>query len=294
MPPGAVRAVTVNVSAASPGGDRSRRVAGMVTWANRVLHEPEPPGLVFAQECSDEWLEVWATSGYQVIEGDAPDQPRYRARSALLVDQRLDLDITQADTRVVPTLAYHGSYVAAATWAVASEASVLLMSVHASPSRAERHQDRWPSAVPSPVQRRGVSDPGVVGGLWDADAVLATLVHQARQGPVLAAGDLNEALGWDNQHPGETWGEEFFQALRAGGLASPLHDLWGTPEVPERATRMAEGQPGLQLDHVVTTEAEAGWIREPELDPDWAGAGSPDDRSDHIPVWFEISAPGAA
>jgi hypothetical protein len=52
---------------------------------------------------------------------------------------------------------------------------------------------------PTPEARHGGDDPRYVGGrLWDSDLVLHSLLEIAGQGPpLLAAGDLNEALAYD-------------------------------------------------------------------------------------------------
>src|SRR4051794_23105092 len=146
-----MRAVTVNVSAASPFGTTARRVAGMTRWAREAIASPAPPSLVFAQECHADWLAVWRDANYQVVLADATGQPQYKVTSALIAHR--DLDLSQATVSEVPSLGYHGSYVAAATWKPGGGDPVLLMSVHASPTRAERHLPQWPQDVPQPVSR---------------------------------------------------------------------------------------------------------------------------------------------
>jgi hypothetical protein len=134
-----MRDVSVNVSAASPFGDTRRRVQGMIDWAEDALAS-EPPALLFAQESHDDWLAVWRDAGYDVIRGNVEGQPQFKVVSALIAKPELGLKpISLAD---VPTLAYHGSYLACARWPV-GDAGVLLMSVHASPTKSTGLEG-WP------------------------------------------------------------------------------------------------------------------------------------------------------
>jgi len=253
----------------------------MLAWASRVVSSLDRPSLVFAQECHDDWLRVWADAGYQVILGDAEGQPQYKVRSAILAERTLGL--SRAEVEDVPTLAYHGSYIAAARWEVGND-RVLLMSVHASPNRAEKYLGDWPESAAGPVARAVERRPGGGNRLWNADALLATLRHRARLGPILAVGDFNEALGWDRTHGGVS-GRDYFDAVREAGLTSVLHDLWG---LEERATHRVNGKAGLQLDHIVASPLLAVWISDPQVDAGWLAALDHDDWSDHAPVWFSL------
>lgn len=270
----------MNVSAASPFGDTTRRVAGMTRWAREVLAYPVPPSLVFAQECHADWLAVWGQAGYKILLGDAAGQPQYKVVSALIASP--DLGLKQVTLPDAPSLGYHGSYVAAATWQPDHGDPVLLMSVHASPTRAEHYLTRWPQQVPSPEPR--TTSGRAQASLWDADALLATLRHHAGLGDLLAVGDLNEALGWDRLHGG-TSGRDYFTLVNDAGLVPVLHERWGA----ERATRQVDGVDGLQLDHILATPTVAGWVSDPQVDEAWACASDPDDWSDHAPVWFNLA-----
>jgi endonuclease/exonuclease/phosphatase family metal-dependent hydrolase len=280
-----MRAITVNVSAASPFGDTRRRVTGMTRWADDVIASEVPPSLVFAQECDDDWLQLWRQAGYQVLLGDAVGQPQYKVISALIAAPHLRL--SPVSLSAIPTLGYHGSYVAAATWTPDGKDPLLVMSVHASPTRAEPYLTKWPEDVPAPAARLTGVQGRALEATWDADALLATLRHHAGCGDLLAVGDLNEALGWDDLHPGDTSGSDYFAAVTDAGLVSVLHKRWGS----ERPTRRVLGEDGLQLDHILATPRVADWIVRPEVDSDWATALDQDDWSDHAPVWFTVTAP---
>jgi endonuclease/exonuclease/phosphatase family metal-dependent hydrolase len=125
--------------------------------------------------------------------------------------------------------------------------------------------------------------------LHDADALLATLRYQAARGNVLAAGDFNEALGWDDTHEGN-WGRDYFQGVSDAGLVSVLHSLADGAETP---SHRGEHGARFQLDHVVASPSVAAWISEPRQDPGWLAATEPDDWSDHAPIWFELNPPAA-
>ena len=102
--------------------------------------------------------------------------------------------------------------------------------------------------------------------------MLATL--QAIDGPMLAAGDLNEARSWDDTHPGEPWGEEFFTRIAHAGIIDVLHSHWKV----ERPTR-----DGYQLDHVLASHDVADRIPCPSVVSD-----AEHTPADHAPVRFEV------
>jgi endonuclease/exonuclease/phosphatase family metal-dependent hydrolase len=279
-----MRAVSVNVSAASPFGDTRRRVAGMVRWAEEALGS-EPPALVLAQECHDDWLAAWRAAGYDVIRGTAEGQPQYKVVSAVIASPELEL--APVSLVEVPTLAYHGSYVACARWPVGGE-DVLVMSVHASPTKSAG-LELWPGEVLEPQARPAGQRADGRMDVYDSDALLATLRHQALRGNLLAAGDLNEALRWDDTHEGH-WGRDYFRGVTDAGLVSVLHALAGGVETPSHRDRHGSR---YQLDHVIATPRIAKWVTSPKQDPGWAAASDHADWSDHAPIWFELNAPSA-
>ena len=102
---------------------------------------------------------------------------------------------------------------------------------------------------------------------------LATLrdLADACRHQLLAAGDFNEARGWDVLHPGETWGAEYFKAVGAAGLVDCLHRVWPDEE-PTRGE--------YQLDHVFATTDVASKVKDPLI---LASSGS-----DHAPIAFTL------
>lgn len=274
-------AVTVNV-----GGSFAAQAVqtGMVGWAVSALRRE--PIFVFAQEVpSPEWLTVWTDAGYSCVLG--PDRG-WRVRSALLIspEQVIEPLTPPAETSADPwlnTLGYHGSYVAAARWASA-RGDVLLASVHASPTEADPDRYGWTGAPVTP--RSGGGDPRYPGGrLWDSDLLLETLRALSTIGPLLAAGDLNEAVGFDISPDGArlgTWGTEYFARITAAGLTPWLATQWDT-ELPTHGR--------LQLDHVVVSwdaEGLLGRSPEPHRDGTWLNATGPVALGDHIPIWFAV------
>lgn len=63
-------------------------------------------------------------------------------------------------------------------------------------------------------------------------------------GPLLIAGDLNEARAWDARHPGHTCSAAFFDAIEKAGLTDVTFRDWGNIERPTRCS------PDYQLDRV--------------------------------------------
>jgi hypothetical protein len=172
------------------------------------------------------------------------------------------------------------------------ETPVACLSVHASPRPVVgRYLDQWRACGQNLPPPRNSGHPET-GPWWDSDLVMATLKLVADAGiasqpryEVLAAGDLNEAIAWDDNHAG-SWGEDFFGAHGGAGLVadcglvSVLHMLWGGAEKPTHG--------GLQLDHVLATEPIGRRMsaRTPE---DSAQAGW---ASDHLPIRFSIGTAG--
>ncbi|MBD3923284.1 hypothetical protein IEZ26_01515 [Nocardioides cavernae] len=204
-----LRAVSANLGCASPSRVLPARQAAAVEWAERV-RRLEEPHLVFAQEVpNDQWLDAWRTEGWDV---SVTEGPRYRVRSALLWREVEDLGPLD-----LPTADYHGSYVAGRKLAIRGlEREVAVLSVHASPSpvsdadkstwvgRSSRRPTTSPGHGVLPIARdarAGRSE----GTLWDSDMVVATCRLLAGDYEVLAVGDFNECLAWDDTHSGQ-WG----------------------------------------------------------------------------------------
>jgi endonuclease/exonuclease/phosphatase family metal-dependent hydrolase len=253
----------------------------MEEWAEEV-RDAKRPLLVFAQETTVAWREIWASNGYNVFLGE----PRkWRIQSAMIC--RDDLECRQVRQDHYPSLAYHGDYLASAIWSQSPVGELLCVSVHASPHPAEPERYQWPWMPHGLTPRDRGNDRRYPVGLWDSDFVLKTLeLMAADERPVLAAGDFNESRLHDTDDTGAdlgTWGAEYFQRVAAAGYTEPLHRAWGG----ERPTR---GR--LQLDHVLTSQTANTVVPVAppgELDSAWAT--SPADKlSDHRAVWFPIAA----
>ncbi len=109
----------------------------MAGWAREAMRTRRP-AVVFAQEVSEPWLDLWRAR-YNLVLG----VPRgWRIRSALLV--RDDLDIAPLGAEDWPSLGYHGDSLAAARWRTRSWGEVTLVSVHASPQEADPQRYGWP------------------------------------------------------------------------------------------------------------------------------------------------------
>jgi endonuclease/exonuclease/phosphatase family metal-dependent hydrolase len=226
-----IKIVSANLGHAITGTEASREL--LEQWLQELA--VADVDLLFLQEMplADWWSAELSRAGWLLYEGGGP---RYRCRSGIAVHGRLG----RSDGVELSTSPYHGSYLAAARVTLESVGLVTCVSVHASPKElTPRYLDQW-IWEPPPRRRGGPSDPPV----WDSDHVLGTLAMTAREGPVLAAGDLNEARAWDTTHAG-SWGEDWFSfACEAG-----LHDLTYIAWHEERPTY---GR--LQADHVLSTE----------------------------------------
>ena len=158
------------------------------------------------------------------------------------------------------------------------------MSVHASPQQADPALYGWTGADVQP--RDGGGDPRYTPRrLWDSDLALETLHLLSESGPLLAAGDLNEARDFDlvNGEQVGSWGQEYFQRLKEAGLHDVTFERWGE-ERPTRGT--------LQLDHVLHNDGTKGLLDglpAPELDTAWSDQDHA--LSDHTPIWFRLRLP---
>jgi hypothetical protein len=254
-----LKAVTFNLGGAGPRSGEYRSAAFAWSAVARGHYD-----IVFAQEIhDDEWLDDWRDDQYKVIEGAGP---RYKARSAVLVANSLEL----CSPVELLTAEYHGSYVAVASIVVGLDAPVVLASIHASPNEVkDEWLGRWPRReVPVPFARARFR-------LWDADMVLESMrVLLRTNAHLVVAGDWNEARLWDATHSGEA-GKQFFDRVAESGLVDCAHSEWGK----EFATH-----DHYQLDHVFATSSIAPLIRNLHVVDDVGRRGG----SDHKPIEFEI------
>lgn len=268
---GMVRAVSANLG--------RRHVAG--TWLRDVLAltGDEEVDLLFLQEVppGEDWARIAESCGFEV----ATDlDSTYSVRSLLL----WRADEMDGEPFQLPTAGYHGSYLAAARLTLRGVGEAVAVSVHASPTVvAQKYQEQWLQTSPTLPEPRASAAPGE---LWDSDFVLSTLAELARMGPVVAAGDYNECLAWDDAHPGE-WGSEYFTRVADSGLVSLTHRDGGA----ERQSAFTHEGLEYQLDHVLATPSVADRIADaPRVDPNWSQARViAGEASDHAPLWFEIA-----
>jgi endonuclease/exonuclease/phosphatase family metal-dependent hydrolase len=266
-----VRAVSANLG--------RRRVAGL--WLRDVLARTgdDAVDLLFLQEVPlrEDWARIAESFGFEV----ATDlDSAYSVRSMLL----WRADEIDGVPFQLPTAGYHGSYLAAARLTLPGVGEAVAVSVHASPTVvAPQYQEHWLRIARPLPEARSAAAPGE---LWDSDFVLCSLGELARMGSVVAAGDYNECLAWDDANPGE-WGREYFARVTDSGLVSLTHRDGG---VEQQSAFTHEGLE-YQLDHVLATPSVADRIAQaPRVDPDWSRerviAG---EISDHAPLWFEIA-----
>jgi endonuclease/exonuclease/phosphatase family metal-dependent hydrolase len=230
--------------------------------------------LLFLQEMpgAPEWQSMLVKHGYQLHEG-APARPRY-CRSGVAVHESLG----RGELVTLPTQDYHGSYVAAAAVELVGPGAVTCISVHASPTPLRPEDvERWTG--PDPRRRAGgPTDPPV----WDSDYVLATLIAATEAGPVLAAGDFNEARRWDADHAGH-WGRDYFLFADDAGLRDLTYRAWKE----ERPTHRPRGDEGrYQTDHVFATDGLADRFLDASIGP------HPGSDHESIVATFEADGPG--
>jgi endonuclease/exonuclease/phosphatase family metal-dependent hydrolase len=253
-----ISAITGNLGCGGP--DRDQYLAKADDWLNAMQTGVD---LLFLQEIpSREWLSGFDSERFSAYTAGA-DAPSYRCISAVVVATTLKSALLP-----IPERAYHGSYLAGATVELGRAGSVACVSVHASPSRLRDEDERKWAAAPPRARTGGGAD---AGRLWDADYVLESLAQVQRSAPVLAAGDFNESRRWDTSHPGETWGEEFFRAVKSFGFVDRLNELW-------RCEQPTHGDD--QLDHVLATPSVASLVTQAEV--------MDDTPSDHRLVHFLI------
>lgn len=265
-------AVTANFGCASPAaqGVQARRRERAEQHAHML--RAREVDLVFAQEIpASGWIESWRSAGYTVI---TEEQTPYAVRSAVIA--------RHAVTPVsLDSAAYHGSYLAAARIDLGC-GPVTLVSVHASPSPLTSEYIASGTALIRGAKQRAV---GREGQWWDADFVLGTLADLVSDGHhVLAAGDYNECLRWDETHPGTTWGQEYFENVGQAGLTSVTSAHW----THEQQTYLGSDA-GYQLDHVLASADVAALIESVTLQP-WEPSDVESGTSpDHAWIGFSIT-----
>lgn len=167
-----------------------------------------------------------------------------------------------------------GSYVARVDVKTAAGESLTVVSVHASPNPLTAlHADLVPAAD---LMRRAERH------AWYADVIgheLIRLHREASSVHVLAAGDFNEAYGWDKRYATDSCAE-FFARLADGGLIDATQAAWSA-EVPTQTAHP------YQVDRIFGSRGLE--VRLPN-DPTMC-LSSDDGLSDHLPITFTVALP---
>lgn len=191
-------------------------------------------------------------------------EPTSARRSALLLRQTLEW-------RTVPVnrlLELLGAYVVAAQVRLGG-AWLNVVSIHAAPYE-------WEGSLPPGYQLKPRS---CEKHLWHSDIALARLIELPQAGPVLAVGDYNECLGWDEpRHRGHNCGKEFFATLETGCLIDCTVGAWADGE------RQTGPQRDYQVDRVLADRATARRVHVSVDELEF------DKLSDHAPIWFSLDA----
>jgi endonuclease/exonuclease/phosphatase family metal-dependent hydrolase len=270
-----IRAVTANLGCASPSAVGAARVQAADRWAQE--QRDARVDLVFAQEVPRGWLEKWAHE-YDMAEIQGPS---YRVRSALLW-RRGRIESERFD---LPTAKYHGSYVAAAQLSLPGfDRPIVALSVQASPSVVTQPDLQTWQGIPRDLPEPRTGAGRDAGKLFDADMVLATVTAVRASHLVLAAGDLNECVAWDETHDGR-WGADYFDRVSQAGLISIAHRSGSE----EQRTAFTHAGGDYQLDHVVTSPEVAAQIDSLVVAPWDEALVATGERSDHAPVSFELN-----
>jgi hypothetical protein len=203
-------------------------------------------------------------TGYQTIpESASLYEPSNARRSALLLKDGLKWRPATSNR----FLALLGDYIALAEVQL-GEGWITVVSVHAAPYA-------WKGSLPADdqlVPRRCEKH------LWHSDIAAAGLIQLAKLGPVLALGDYNECLGWDEpRHPGHHCGRDYFAALDVGDLVDCTTETWG-------GERQTGPQPGYQVDRVIADKETARRIHV------FTDPLEFDGFSDHAPIWLTVTA----
>jgi hypothetical protein len=257
--------------------------AGSWAWLERTLAERRP-ALVFGQELAHEQrLEELAEQHCYKVIWPIDVKPKAQVVSWVMAARHLK-GRPVSDQRLLSLLAVHESSVAAAEVTWPSLGRLTVVSMHASPATVSADAlSRYPGSPPS--ARRGGTDTRHGGRHFYSDLLLDALADAATRGPVLAAGDLNEARKWDEVNPGHTWGAEFFASVAARGLHDATWGLWKE----ERRTRFHPTHPDYQLDFVLASPAIRDLVTHADVDSGWSAETiSRGDQSDHAPLWFTV------
>lgn len=260
--------------------ERGRAVAW--TWLEKTLAE-RAPAAVFGQELAggDRLDRLASEHGYVVVWPACVLNPRWQVVSWVMVKEELS-PTPLVDPALLDKLKIHQSYVASASVELPGLGAAALVSMHASPNVVPEAEL---ATYPSPPDPRSGGSSRDAGRLFYSDLVVDALADAATRGPVLAAGDLNEARAWDDGHPGETWGTEFFGGLESRGLHDITFGLWGE----ERRTRFHASHPAYQLDIVLASHIVAPLVVDAAVDDGWTDdAVASEGLSDHAPVWIRI------
>ena len=266
-------AVTANLACGGP--HPAERVSQAEDWLAAAAEERID--LLFLQECPPGVPDGALGDAYELCTY-AGDLPPYRCRSVVAVRRSPGV---RAEPYLLRRQAYHRSYLAAATVTVEDAASFIAVSVHASPTPYDRrYAADWGAPLP-PVRPVAVRPQ-----LWDADFVLATLQDLACDHDVLAAGDLNEARGYDTSD--SPWGALFFERVERGDadgqgiLVDVTYRRWAEQERPTCGV--------LQLDHILATPAIAAVIVDAPDDPAVVSPTEPLHArgSDHRPLRWSL------
>jgi len=251
-------------------------------WLEEALKKR--PAVVFGQELHPRNLgDLPRAHGYTVLEPPVLKSQYWVASWVLARDDLLP------EPAGLDLLSPFDSYVAAARLQWPGLGPLTVVSMHASPNPVPLDElSGWPWRAPTP--RSGGPFVRHSGRHFYSDMVLEALRVLALDGPVLAAGDLNEARGLDSVHAPATWGEEFFgEVLPRTGLLDVTFGLWGR----EKRTQFHPTKRGYQVDVVLATPAVAAAVRSAGIDPAWVDPG-PDltHQADHAPLWFTVDCGG--
>lgn len=226
--------------------------------------------LLFLQEAPAAAVDDLSSS--YTVHAHPPGATTYSCRSLLAVRKGSGIE---SGSFTLDSAGYHGSYVAAAEVTLPGQAPAVFVSLHAAPAKVEaRYLALWPHDPPEPRRASG-------GTLWDSDMVAATVIRLAAAQPVLAAGDFNEARGFDVRD-GKPWGVEYFAGLRDHGLVDSTFGRWGDAEHPTRGE--------FQDDHVVATADLDALVDEPVVTAERGVPG----ESDHQPLRWTLRAPAGS
>jgi len=248
-----VRAITTNLGGGGPTATKYKTAAE--EWSEHVRQDKTLDLLCVQEVHDDDWLEAWRAKGWHVVVGSGP---LYKPRSAIIANFPIE-------SFPYPTSDYHGSYVAVAQVKSGAADAWLIASVHASPTGLSADWvKRWVSCgLERPVPRTGLD-------LWDSDLVLASMRSLAERGPLIVAGDWNEARNWDCDHAGSA-GAEFFERVEAAGFVDCAFREWKA-EKPTHGT--------YQLDHVFASKNVADQVE--------VHSAPGEKISDHAPIAFEV------